>query len=51
MATPAVAGRVAVVLSAKPYLKGDIEGIRKVMLDSTTKIENGECNSPSKHPN
>jgi subtilisin family serine protease len=51
MATPAVVGGIAVVLSAKPHLKGDIAGIRKVMQDSANKIESSDCNSPSRHPN
>lgn len=51
MATPAVVGGVAVLLSAKPHLKGNISGIRKAMQDSANKIENAECSSPSRHPN
>lgn len=51
MATPAVVGGVAVVLSAKPHLKGDIEGIKKIMQDSADKIESSDCSSSTKHPN
>ena len=51
MATPCVSGSIALLLSARNELIGDIEGIKKIMQDSADKIESSDCSSSTKHPN
>lgn len=51
MAAPAVAGGVAVILSVKPHLIGDIEGIKKLLQNTAEEIEDYSCGSSSGYPN
>jgi subtilisin family serine protease len=51
MATPCVSGSVALLLSARHDLIGDIEGIKKFMQDNAEPIKTKDCSSPQDHPN
>lgn len=50
-ATPCAVGSVAVILSAKPELIGNIDGIKKLLEKSADPQRTTECGSPEAHPN
>jgi subtilisin family serine protease len=51
MATPHIAGAIAVLYSAKPQLIGDVDGTELALENSAVHINSSECSSNGSYPN
>jgi serine protease AprX len=51
MATPHIAGAIAVLYSAKPSLIGDVDGTELALENSAIHINSSECSSNGSYPN
>ena len=51
MATPHIAGAIAILYSAKPNLIGDVDGTEAVLNTTAHHVNSSECNSNGTYPN
>ena len=51
MATPHIAGAIAILYSAKPELIGDVDGTEAALNSTAHHINSSECSSNGTYPN
>ena len=51
MATPHIAGAIAVLYSAKPELIGDVDGTENALNTTAHHINSSDCSSSGTYPN